>query len=55
MPCQYDKIECRTRQRAEVAWYRQHGKHHERIVREYSGNGEDYVVGDWSWARLHPR
>lgn len=36
---------------AEVAWYRQHGKHSDRIRR--AATGEEYVVGDWSWNRKH--
>ncbi len=38
----------------EVAWYRKHGKYIERIVREFSGQGAEFVVGDWSWSRNHP-
>lgn len=38
----------------EVEWYRTNGKYPERIVREHGGKGREYVVGDWSWNRLHP-
>jgi hypothetical protein len=40
-------------QAAEVAWYRKHGKHPQRIQRMYGGEGDEYVVGDWSWHRMH--
>ncbi len=36
----------------EVAWYRQHGKHKDRIRTDRQG--VDYVIGDWSWNRLYP-
>ena len=32
---------------AEVAWYRQHGKHQERIQLDRAG--VEYVIGDFSW------
>lgn len=38
--------------RAEVEWYRQHGKYPERIVRD--DRGHLYVVGDWAWNARHP-
>lgn len=38
---------------AELAWYRKHGKYiRERIVADREG--ELFVIGDWSWERLHP-
>jgi len=37
---------------AEVEWYRQHGKHPDRITRNHTGT--EYVIGDWSWNRQHP-
>lgn len=44
-----------SRQAAEVRWYRKHGKYPDhRIKREYRGQGQEYVVGDWSWNRNHP-
>ena len=44
-----------VRQHAQVAWYRANGRWPaERIKREYRGQGNEYVVGDWSWHRLHP-
>lgn len=40
----------------EVAWYRAHGAHPEsRIKREHHGRGREYVIGDRSWNRLHPK
>jgi hypothetical protein len=38
-------------QEREVAWYRRHGRHPERVVRD--GHGREYVIGDWSWERSH--
>ena len=37
---------------AEIDWYRQHGKYPERITTD--NRGVFYIVGDWSWHRLHP-
>lgn len=39
--------------RAEVEWYRKHGKWHDRI--RVTSDGVKFVVGDWSWNRSHPR
>lgn len=51
---QAPKRDFRLRQRAQVEWYRKNGRYPERIRREHSGQGEEYVTGDWSWQRLHP-
>jgi hypothetical protein len=39
-------------QTKEVEWYRKNGKHPTRIKHDQSGNL--YVIGDWSWNKLHP-
>lgn len=36
----------------ELEWYRQHGKHPERIKR--GSPGGDYVIGDEAWHRKYP-
>jgi hypothetical protein len=37
----------------EVEWYKRNGKYPlQRIAR--CSDGAPYVVGDWSWNRLHP-
>jgi hypothetical protein len=38
-------------QAREVVWYRQYGKHPERIIRD--GHGREYVIGDHSWNTSH--
>jgi hypothetical protein len=35
---------------AELAWYRENGKHRRRRIR-LDANGAEYVIGDWSWNR----
>lgn len=35
----------------EVAWYRQHGAHPQRIARDSSGT--EYVIGDAAWNARH--
>lgn len=39
-------------QAREVIWYRLHGRHPERI--RLDSAKRPYVIGDWSWRRLHP-
>ena len=41
-------------QESEVQWYKTHGKYPDRIRREYSGRGKEFVIGDWSWERENP-
>lgn len=57
MKCPHCKCEIKSKppsriQQLEVEWYRRHGKYRERICRD--SMGREYVVGDWSWNRLHP-
>jgi hypothetical protein len=34
----------------EILWYRKNGKYKDRITAD--SNGDDYVIGDWSWNRM---
>ena len=34
----------------ELKWYRKNGKHKRRRIVE-DANGNEYVIGDWSWNR----
>ena len=38
--------------RLELAWYKLNGKYADRITKD--ATGQEYVIGDWSWNRLHP-
>lgn len=35
----------------ELDWYRKNGKHKRRRIKE-DANGNEYVVGDWSWNKF---
>jgi hypothetical protein len=34
----------------EIEWYRKNGRHKARIATD--SNGDEYVIGDWSWNRM---
>ena len=40
-------------QRREVGWYHRFGKYPNERIRK-DGNGNEYVIGDWSWSRNYP-